>query len=85
MKKIMENTCSYRNRPRLDTDIVVKIGNYEIRGLDKGPEPGARWILTFDGASNTLGHDIWAVLTSPKNAHNPYTKLTSNGILNIQK
>ena len=50
--------CSYRNRPRLDIDIAVKISNYEIPELDKGSKPGARWIPTFDGASNALGHDI---------------------------
>lgn len=27
----------------------------------------------FDGASNALGHGIWAILTSPKKFHLPFT------------
>ena len=55
-----------------DDDVVI-ITDYEILGPDEGPESGARWTLVFDGASNALGHDIWAVLNSPKNDHEPYT------------
>ena len=45
---------------------VMVIDDYTIPGPDEGPEPGARWTLMFDRASNALGHDIGAVLTSPK-------------------
>ena len=39
----------------------------------EGPEPGERWTLIFDGASNSMGHSIGAVLTSPCNTHIPFT------------
>ena len=55
-----------------DEDIIV-ISDYKIPGLREGPKSGARWILIFDGASNALGHDIGAFMTSPKNFHKPYT------------
>ena len=55
-----------------DEDVMV-IADYKIPGPDEGPEPGARWIPMFEGASNALGHGIGAVLTSPKNYHKPYT------------
>ena len=44
----------------------------EIPRLDKGPEPEVRWTLMFYGSSNSLGHHIRAVLTSPKKFHKPY-------------
>ena len=50
----------------------MAIGDYEIPRPDEGPEPGTRWTLMFDGASNELGHGIGVVLTSPKNYHKPY-------------
>ena len=40
---------------------------------DEESESGERWTLTFDGASNALGHGIGAVLTSPRNTHLPFT------------
>ena len=70
--------------PRSNTNGAVRISNYEIPRSDEEPEPGAHWISTFDEASNEPGHDIRAVLTSPKNARKPYTKSTTNGILNTQ-
>ncbi|KAK2423436.1 hypothetical protein QL285_033889 [Trifolium repens] len=55
-----------------DEDIMVL--NYkEPIGDDEGPEPGARWKLAFDGASNALGHGIGAVLISPRNGYTPFT------------
>src|SRR3954470_15950016 len=47
----------------------------DIMKLDdnEGPEPGERWTLTFDGASNAMGHGIGAVLTSPRQTHIPFT------------
>ncbi|XP_058784382.1 uncharacterized protein LOC131659175 [Vicia villosa] len=59
-------------RDTKDEDIMV-IKDYEIPGPDEGPEPGARWTLMFDGASNALGHGVGVVLTSPENFHRPYT------------
>ncbi|XP_058784073.1 uncharacterized protein LOC131658839 [Vicia villosa] len=55
-----------------DEDIMV-IRDYEIPGLDEGPELGAIWTLAFYGASNALGHGIREVLTSPDNRHLPFT------------
>ena len=31
------------------------------------------WKIYFDGASNALGHGIWAVLISPEEDHCPFT------------
>lgn len=39
---------------------------------DEGSEPGAHWKLAFDGASNTMGHGIIALLISPRNGHTPF-------------
>ena len=77
-------THIYRNRPRLNTDSAVKISNYEIPRFDEKPKPGARWVSTFDEASNALRHDIGAILDYPKNAHKPYAKSMVNRILNTQ-
>jgi ribonuclease HI len=55
-----------------DEDIMV-LNNENIIGNDEGPEPGARWKLVFDGASNAMGHGIGAVLISPKNGYTPFT------------
>jgi ribonuclease HI len=49
------------------------LNNENIIGNDEGPEPGARWKLVFDGASNAMGHGIGAVLISPKNGYTPFT------------
>ncbi|WJX67858.1 hypothetical protein P8452_52291 [Trifolium repens] len=55
-----------------DEDIMIL--NYkEPIGDDEGPEPGARWKLAFDGASNAMGHGIGAVLISPRNGYTPFT------------
>lgn len=67
----------------LDEDIMA-IKDYEIPYPDEGPEPGERWTLMFDGASNVMGHGIGAVLMSPKNYHFPFTtKLCFDCINNI--
>jgi ribonuclease HI len=53
-----------------DEDIMVL--NYkEPIGDDEGLEPGARWKLAFDGASNAMGHGIGVVLISPRNGYTP--------------
>ncbi|XP_050892835.1 uncharacterized protein LOC127098317 [Lathyrus oleraceus] len=40
---------------------------------EEGPEPGSRWTLVFDGASNARGHGIGVVITSPTGFHIPFT------------
>jgi hypothetical protein len=40
---------------------------------NEGPEPGSRWKLVFDGASNALGHGVGAVIISPKDTYTPLT------------
>ena len=39
----------------------------------EGPEPGSRWIVVFDGASNALGNGIGVVIISPQGCHTPFT------------
>ncbi|XP_050914774.1 uncharacterized protein LOC127129671 [Lathyrus oleraceus] len=55
-----------------DEDIMV-IRDCETPGPDEGPEPGSRWKLVFDGASNATGHGIGAVITSPTGYDIPFT------------
>ena len=55
-----------------DEDIMY-IRDYNIPGPEEGPEPGSRWTLVFDGASNTLGNGVGAVITSPTGFHIPFT------------
>ncbi|XP_050878834.1 uncharacterized protein LOC127082646 [Lathyrus oleraceus] len=40
---------------------------------EEGPEPGSRWTLVFDGASNVRGHGIGVVITSSTGLHLPFT------------
>src|ERR1051325_9253695 len=47
-----------------DEDIML-VTDYEEPGPDEGPEPGSRWTMIFDGASNALGNGIGIVITSP--------------------
>ncbi|XP_050895577.1 uncharacterized protein LOC127102217 [Lathyrus oleraceus] len=42
-------------------------------GPEEGPEPGSRWTLVFDDASNARGHGIGVVITSPTDFHLPFT------------
>lgn len=57
-----------------------------VIGDDEGPEPEERWNLMFDGAFNTMGHGIGAMLMSPKNYHLPFTaKLYFDCTNNITK
>ncbi|XP_050876391.1 uncharacterized protein LOC127080106 [Lathyrus oleraceus] len=58
---------------RLDfpNEDVMYIRDYEIPSPEEGPEPGSRWTLMFDGASNALGNGIGAVITSPTDFHIP--------------
>ncbi|XP_050897855.1 uncharacterized protein LOC127104731 [Lathyrus oleraceus] len=51
----------------------MAIRDCKTPGLDEGPEPGSQWKLVFDGASNTTGHGIGFVITSPIGYHIPFT------------
>ncbi|XP_058784790.1 uncharacterized protein LOC131659648 [Vicia villosa] len=42
-------------------------------GPNEGPEPGSRWTMVFDGASNTMGNGIGAVIVSPEGGDTPFT------------
>lgn len=55
-----------------DEDIMF-IRDYVIPGPKEGPEPGSRWTLVFDGASNALGNGVGCVITSPTGFHIPFT------------
>ncbi|XP_050919307.1 uncharacterized protein LOC127136832 [Lathyrus oleraceus] len=55
-----------------DEDIML-IRDCNIPGPKEGPEPGSRWTLVFDGASNTHGNGIGAIITSPTNFNLPFT------------
>lgn len=52
---------------------VMAIKDCETPGPDQGPEPGSRWKLIFGGASNSEGHGIRVVITSPTCYHIPFT------------
>ena len=52
---------------------IMYIRDFNIPGPDKGPEPGSRWTLVFDGASNAMGNGVGAVITSPEGFHIPFT------------
>ncbi|XP_058746121.1 uncharacterized protein LOC131618991 [Vicia villosa] len=56
-----------------DEDIMCVAETSKGQDQEEGPEPGARWTLVFDGASNALGNGIGAVLTSPTGFHIPFT------------
>ena len=47
----------------------------DLRGTNWGitPEPGSRWTMVFDGASNALGNGIGDVSISPQGCHMPLT------------
>src|ERR1044072_3061835 len=55
-----------------DEDVLL-VTNYEEPGPDEGPEPGSRWTMVFDGASNALGNGIGAIITSPTGGQTPFT------------
>lgn len=54
-----------------DEDIMF-IRDCNIPVPNEGPEPGARWTLVFDGASNAKGHGIGAFITYPSGFHIPF-------------
>lgn len=55
-----------------DEDILF-IRECNIPGPEEGPEPGSRWMLTFDGASNARGHGVGSIITSPTGFYLPFT------------
>ncbi|XP_050875898.1 uncharacterized protein LOC127079556 [Lathyrus oleraceus] len=59
-----------------DEDIMF-IRDFIMPGFEvspeEGPEPGSRWTLVFDCASNARGHGISVVITSPTGFHIPFT------------
>ena len=44
---------------------IMLVTDYEEPGPYEGPEPGSRWTMVFDGASNALGNGIGASIISP--------------------
>ncbi|XP_050902417.1 uncharacterized protein LOC127113104 [Lathyrus oleraceus] len=59
-----------------DEDIMF-IRDFTMLGFEvspeEGPEPGSRWTLVFDGASNARGHGISVVITYLTGFHLPFT------------
>ncbi|XP_050877580.1 uncharacterized protein LOC127081359 [Lathyrus oleraceus] len=55
-----------------DEDIIL-IRDCNIPGPKEGPEPGSRWTMVFNGASNANVNGVGAVITSPTNFHLPFT------------
>ncbi|XP_050877463.1 uncharacterized protein LOC127081226 [Lathyrus oleraceus] len=41
---------------------IMFVNDFAILGPGEGPEPGSRWTLMFDGASNARGHGIRQLL-----------------------
>ena len=52
---------------------IMLVTNYEEPEPDEGHEKGSRWTMVFDGASNTLGNGIGAVIISHEGCHTPFT------------
>ena len=65
----------------LDENIIL-VTDYEEPRPYKGPEPGSRWTMVFDGASNTLGNGIGGVIISPQGCHTPFTARLCFGYTN---
>ncbi|XP_050918952.1 uncharacterized protein LOC127136440 [Lathyrus oleraceus] len=52
---------------------IMLLRDCNIPDPEEGPEPRSHWTLVFDGASNTHGNGIGAVITSPTGFHLPFT------------
>ncbi|XP_050889146.1 uncharacterized protein LOC127094346 [Lathyrus oleraceus] len=52
---------------------IMSIRDWSILSPDEGPEPGSRWTLMFDDASNAKGHGIGEIITSLTGFHIPFT------------
>ncbi|XP_050889285.1 uncharacterized protein LOC127094501 [Lathyrus oleraceus] len=57
----------------LDEDVLFLKDYCNRPSPDEGPEPGTRWTLVFNGASNALGNGIGAFISSPMGFHIPFT------------
>ncbi|XP_050908370.1 uncharacterized protein LOC127121993 [Lathyrus oleraceus] len=60
----------------------MAIKDCEIPGPDEGPEPGSRWKLAFDDASNYTGHGIEAVIVYLNGGFTPFTTRLCFGCTN---
>ncbi|XP_050897193.1 uncharacterized protein LOC127104013 [Lathyrus oleraceus] len=58
-----------------DEDVLFAKDYYNIPNSDKCQEPGSRWTLMFDGASNSLGNGVGVVITSATSFHIPITTI----------
>ncbi|XP_050897104.1 uncharacterized protein LOC127103913 [Lathyrus oleraceus] len=52
---------------------IMLIRDCNIPSPEEGPDPGSRWTLVLDGASNAHDNGIGAVITSPTGFHLPFT------------
>lgn len=57
-----------------DEDVMeIRDKDYDEWGPREGPEPGSRWDLVFDGASNAYGHGVSAIRITHRGSHIPFT------------
>ena len=54
-------------------EIIMLVTDCAKPGPYDEPEQGSRQTMVFDGASNTLGNGIGAVIISPEGCHTPFT------------
>ena len=54
--------------PEFPNDDIMALFEEEVEDEDKD-----KWIVWFDGVSNTLGHGVGAVLVTPDNQWIPFT------------
>jgi ribonuclease HI len=53
--------------------MYLKMKDCEEPLPDEGPEIGSQWKMIFDGAVNSYGNGIGAIITTPKGSHIPFT------------
>ncbi|XP_050897765.1 uncharacterized protein LOC127104631 [Lathyrus oleraceus] len=58
-----------------DEDVLFLKEYYNRPDPYEGPEPGSRWTLMFDGASNASRNGVGVVITSPTGFHIPFTAI----------
>lgn len=56
-----------------DEDVLFIKEHSDTSNSIEAPEPGSRWMLVFNGASNALGNGVEAVITSPAGFRIPFT------------
>lgn len=54
---------------------IMLVRDCNILGPDEGADPGSRWTLVFDGASNAKGNGIGAIITSLTDFHLPFISI----------